>query len=123
MWTSAAILLVLVASHHGHPKGKLNRLGVEDTAQVTCRALKNLSESTDAIIDTSLYFILYYCLAFLLTLFRPTLQALCVFVLAECWVLVMVGSHVMINHSNSIYKKNNNILLSALRYGGRGRWI
>jgi len=51
MWTSAAILLVLVASLHGHPKGKPNRLSVEDPAQVTCRALKNLSESTDAIID------------------------------------------------------------------------
>ena len=47
MWTSAAILLVLVASLHGHPKGELNRLGVVDPAHVTCRALKNLSESTD----------------------------------------------------------------------------
>ena len=47
MWTSAAILLVLVASLHGHPKGKLNHLGVEDPDHVTCRALKNLSESTD----------------------------------------------------------------------------
>ena len=63
MWTSAAILLVLVASLHGHPKGKLNRLGVEDTAQVTCRALKNLSESTDAIIDNlpcTLYYIIVW---------------------------------------------------------------
>ena len=63
MWTSAAILLVLVASLHGHPKGELNRLGVEDTAQVTCRALKNLSESTDAIIDNlpcTLYYIIVW---------------------------------------------------------------
>ena len=60
MWTSAAILLVLVASLHGHPKGKINRLCVVDPAQVTCLALKKVSESTDAIIDNlpcTLYYI------------------------------------------------------------------
>ena len=49
MWIVAAIFLLLVAPLPGYTK--LNRPGAEDPALVTCRALKKVSESMDAIID------------------------------------------------------------------------